>query len=181
MFKHVYMLQHKHSDLQPADDSAMTAPRRRADDQPTAFALRMKQARKHAGMLQKDAAKAIEISQPGLSALESTAKKSAHLPRVAAVYGVSATWLQSGKGTMLDAHHRSHDAEHLAAAFDAIPAGRQKTACASLCHHLCESAAAGRLREAIEALSAVLSAIDTSDEPQPALPLPSAKSRPART
>ena len=75
---------------------------RGSDERRTDFARRMRAARLHADLSQKDASEAIGVKQPTLSVLEKTAHKSAHTAKAAQVYGVSATWLQDGAGEMLD-------------------------------------------------------------------------------
>ncbi|TBV95983.1 LexA family transcriptional regulator [Azotobacter chroococcum] len=63
---------------------------------------RMKAARKHAGLTQRQLAEAVNVEQPLISQLE-TGKtlKSAHMAQMAKVCGVSAIWLASGEGEML--------------------------------------------------------------------------------
>lgn len=63
---------------------------------------RVKRARKHAGLNQRDLAKAIGITQPSLSELErGESRSSAYLIQIASVCGVDASWLATGKGNML--------------------------------------------------------------------------------
>lgn len=81
----------------------------------------MRAARKHSGLSQKDAATQIGIKQPTLSELESSATKSAHTAKAAAVYKVSAAWLQDGTGAMLETPHSfSQRAAFVAARLDEI-------------------------------------------------------------
>lgn len=63
---------------------------------------RIKAARKHAGLTQRQLAEAVKVEQPLISQLE-TGKtlKSAHIAQMAKVCGVSAIWLASGEGEML--------------------------------------------------------------------------------
>ncbi|TKD40615.1 LexA family transcriptional regulator [Azotobacter chroococcum] len=72
---------------------------------------RMKAARKHAGLTQKQLAEAASVEQPLISQLE-TGKtlKSAHIAQLAKACGVSAIWLASGEGEMLpgDASNESN-------------------------------------------------------------------------
>ena len=64
---------------------------------------RVKRARKHAGLNQRDLAKAIGITQPSLSELErGESRSSAYLIQIASVCGVDANWLATGKGEMLN-------------------------------------------------------------------------------
>lgn len=94
---------------------------RGSDTRRSEFARRMRAARLHAGVSQKDAAEAIGIKQPTLSVLELDANKSAHTAKAAQVYGVSATWLQDGTGQMLDGVSKlSARASYIAAQLDAI-------------------------------------------------------------
>lgn len=63
---------------------------------------RVKRARKHAGLNQRDLAKAIGITQPSLSELErGESRSSAYLIQIAAACGIDATWLATGQGEML--------------------------------------------------------------------------------
>ena len=81
--------------------------------------LRMKAARKHAGLTQKQLAEAASVEQPLISQLE-TGKtlKSAHIAQIAKACGVNAIWLASGEGQMLGdddngIHPRTpHDSEY---------------------------------------------------------------------
>lgn len=68
----------------------------------TSLSQRMKTAREHAGITQKQLAEAVNVEQPLISQLE-TGKtlKSAHIAQMAKACGVSAIWLASGKGEML--------------------------------------------------------------------------------
>ncbi len=65
---------------------------------------RMKQARKHAGLTQKDLAAAVGVSQPVISQLESGENlQSVHLLKIAHACQVNPAWLAEGVGEMLDA------------------------------------------------------------------------------
>lgn len=60
---------------------------------------RIKAARKDADLSQKELAAKVGIKQPTLSELErGESSSSARLPAIAAALGVSALWLQTGKG-----------------------------------------------------------------------------------
>jgi transcriptional regulator with XRE-family HTH domain len=61
----------------------------------------MRTAREHSGLNQIEAAALIGIKQGTLSELEKSATKSGHTARAAAVYKVSAGWLQDGSGKMI--------------------------------------------------------------------------------
>lgn len=63
---------------------------------------RVRRARKHAGINQRELAKAIGITQPSLSELErGESRSSAYLIQIASVCRVDATWLATGNGEML--------------------------------------------------------------------------------
>lgn len=65
---------------------------------------RVKRARKHAGMNQRELAQAIGITQPSLSELErGESRSSAYLIQIASACGVDAAWLATGQGEMLNA------------------------------------------------------------------------------
>lgn len=66
------------------------------------LAQRMKAARKHAGLTQRQLADAVKVEQPLISQLE-TGKtlKSAHIAQIAKACRVSAIWLASGEGEMV--------------------------------------------------------------------------------
>lgn len=64
---------------------------------------RMKQARKHAGLTQRELAQAVGVSQPVISQLESGENlQSVHLVKIAAACSVDAMWLSSGVGCMVE-------------------------------------------------------------------------------
>ncbi len=66
----------------------------------TEFGNRLKQARKDAGLTQKQAAARVGMSQSTLSGLETGEQPtSTFLPQLADLYGVSLRWLISGAGS----------------------------------------------------------------------------------
>jgi len=71
---------------------------------------RVKAARKHAGLTQRELAKAARVEQPLISQLE-TGKtlKSAHIAQIAKACRVSALWLASGEGEMILSHTAAHE------------------------------------------------------------------------
>lgn len=71
-------------------------PRDRTD-----FGARLVAAREHAGMTQKMLAKAVDMAQSTLAEAEYDASGSAKTTQIAAVTKVDATWLATGKGSML--------------------------------------------------------------------------------
>lgn len=74
--------------------------------------IRSKKARKLSGLNQSQAAKAIGISREAISQWENGGTKSIKsslLHNVASVYGVSASWLATGKGEMLNVREESPD------------------------------------------------------------------------
>lgn len=63
---------------------------------------RLKQARKRAGLSQRDLAERCGLTQPAISELESGKSAStAYAAQIAAALGVSALWLAAGEGNML--------------------------------------------------------------------------------
>lgn len=65
------------------------------------LADRIKQARKHAGLTQRELAKLVGVSQPVISQLESGENlQSVHLVKIASACRVSAHWLSAGSGQM---------------------------------------------------------------------------------
>lgn len=62
----------------------------------------MKEARRHAGLTQKQLAPLAEMSQSNLSELETVAHGSSKTPQLAAACNVNAHWLATGEGQMLD-------------------------------------------------------------------------------
>lgn len=116
----------------------------------TEFAQRMRQARTHAAISQKDAATAIGISQPTLSKLESSAIGSSFTPAAAVVYGASATWLQAGTGGMLDGvTPLSERAAYVAGLLDGITDPAAFDRACILCETFAALAQAGQLQSAI--------------------------------
>lgn len=69
----------------------------------TDFGRRLKLARKHAGLTQKQLAPLAGMSQSNLSELETVAHESGKTVQLAAVCGVNAHWLATGEGEMLAA------------------------------------------------------------------------------
>lgn len=67
----------------------------------TDFGKRLKAARKHAGLTQKQLAPLVPMSQSNLSELETVAYGSTFVPQLARVCGVNAHWLATGEGEML--------------------------------------------------------------------------------
>lgn len=123
----------------------------RADRTP--FAVRMGQAREHAGLAQKDAARLIGIAQPTLSELESTASKSAHVAKAAEVYKVRATWLQDGTGQMLDEKTHSERAAFVASMLDQIADPAAFDQACVLCEAFAALAKAGQLSTVTQMLA----------------------------
>lgn len=70
---------------------------------PTDFGRRIKQARKHAKLTQKQLAPLAGMSQSNLSELETVAHESGKTVQLAAAMGVDAHWLATGEGSMLPA------------------------------------------------------------------------------
>ena len=112
--------EHRHIYCQARQTAEMQSLRG-SDARRSDFARRMRAARQHAGISQKEAAEAIGVKQPTLSVLELDATKSAHTAKAAQVYGVSATWLQDGTGDMLDGVNKlSARSAYIASQLDAI-------------------------------------------------------------
>lgn len=65
------------------------------------FGQRLLQARKHAGLRQKDVAEAVGMGQSNVALLEKTANGSSHTAAMSALCGVNAMWLETGQGEML--------------------------------------------------------------------------------
>ena len=145
---------------------------RGSDTRRSEFARRMRAARLHAGVSQKDAAEAIGIKQPTLSVLELDANKSAHTAKAAQVYGVSATWLQDGTGDMLDGINKlSARSTYIASQLDAITDPAFYDRACVLCEAFAALAQAGLLPT---------SAADLASLAGPAL-APTSQHRPGRT
>lgn len=66
----------------------------------TSFGERMLQARERAGFTQMQVRQRLKVSQGTLSELERMAHGTKRLIEFAALYGVDATWLATGKGEM---------------------------------------------------------------------------------
>lgn len=95
----------------------------------TEFGRRMHQARKHAKLTQIQAGKKIGVSQSTLSEAENESHSCTFVVRAAAVYKVSALWLEKGEGHMLDtgdffAPQPSKAIQELVIAFESIPPGK---------------------------------------------------------
>ncbi|MDW0357691.1 XRE family transcriptional regulator [Halomonas venusta] len=87
---------------------------------------RVKRARKHAGLNQRDLAKAIGITQPSLSELErGESRSSAYLIQIASACGVNASWLATGEGEMLPQPLQSLLKTTELSGFNASEPGRQ--------------------------------------------------------
>lgn len=84
----------------------------------TPFGQRMSDARRAAGLDQKEVAKAIGISQSTLSELEREAKGSSHVVAFASLYKVSAHWLATGEGSATEADTLSREALDIARAYE---------------------------------------------------------------
>lgn len=67
----------------------------------TDFGKRLKTARKHAGLIQAQLAKAVGIGQSTVAELEKEGFGSSHVATIAAACGVSPIWLATGEGPML--------------------------------------------------------------------------------
>ena len=127
------------------------------DTKRTDFAQRMRAAREHSGLLQKDAAEDIGIHPGTLSELEKTAIKSGFTAQAAKVYGVNPIWLQTGKGSMLDAiKPLSADAAEVGALLDAISSTAQRQQAFVMCRTFATLAAGGNLESLLGVLGAAL-------------------------
>ena len=82
----------------------------------TEYGLRLKSARKHAGMTQVQASKASGIPQSTISTAEREGHGSADTPVFAKMYGVDSHWLATGEGEMLPAGGRSEPSNVVPAA-----------------------------------------------------------------
>lgn len=71
----------------------------------TDFGRRLKMARSHAGLTQKQLAPKAGMSQSNLSELETVGHESGKTAQLAAALGVDAHWLATGEGNMLPAGH----------------------------------------------------------------------------
>jgi transcriptional regulator with XRE-family HTH domain len=127
------------------------------DTQRTDFAQRMRAARQHSGLLQKNAAQAIGIHAGSLSELEKTAIKSGHTAQAAKVYGVNAIWLQTGKGEMLQATPvLSDDAADVGAQLDKIESDAHRTQAIVMCRAFASLAQSGELEPLLGVLGVAL-------------------------
>lgn len=68
----------------------------------TPFGQRLHDARKAAGYTQEAAAKEVGMSQGTLADAEIEGKRSGYTPQLAALYGVNAAWLATGRGSKTD-------------------------------------------------------------------------------
>lgn len=82
----------------------------------TEYGLRLRSARKHAGMTQVQASKASGIPQSTISTAEREGHGSADTPVFAKMYGVDSHWLATGEGEMLPAGSRSEPSNVVPAA-----------------------------------------------------------------
>lgn len=97
----------------------------------TDYGLRLRQARKHAGLTQEELSKRTGIPQSTISTAERMGSGSSDTPTYAKACGVDAHWLATGDGSMLVTpgemtgkatfSKRSAQATELAALFDLIP------------------------------------------------------------
>lgn len=141
---------------------------RGSDERRTEFARRMRAARQYAQMSQKAASEAIGISQPTLSQLEKRATKSAHTAKAAQAYRVSAVWLQTGAGGMLDgSSNLSERAAYIAAQLDAIKNRAMFEQACILCESFAALAQAGHLPTSEELVARASLALWPSASPQP--------------
>jgi len=69
----------------------------------TEYAVRLRAARKHAGLTQHQLADAVGMPQSTLSEAETTGQSSAYTPMLAKKCGVDAEWLATGRGAMVSA------------------------------------------------------------------------------
>lgn len=76
---------------------------------PTDFGKRVKAARKHAQLNQKQLAAAVGVSQSNISQIEASAYESAFTTQIAAACGVNPLWLATGDGEMIDIRTISND------------------------------------------------------------------------
>lgn len=68
----------------------------------TEFGARLSAARLHAGKTRKEVCAALELGNSTVHDAETIALGSKHTPRFARLFGVSAHWLATGQGQMLD-------------------------------------------------------------------------------
>ena len=86
------------------------------------FGKRLLKARKMVGLSQGKVAKAVGMTQPSYSHLESDGQSSAYTPAIARICRVSVDWLAYGSGEMMLGLPASTDALHLS-----IPASEEPT------------------------------------------------------
>lgn len=124
---------------------------------------RIKQARKHAGLTQRELAQAVGVSQPVISQLESGENlQSVHLLKIASCCGVDPVWLAEGSGEMTLAI--SHSSEVALAPLSA-PTGKPRSALDLVQDMLVTKAGKSLSEEARERLLAA--AADTELLPAP--------------
>jgi transcriptional regulator with XRE-family HTH domain len=98
-----YPVVNRNSDLNIGDNYAMNVGER------------VRQARKEKGMTQGDLASKVGIRQPTLSELEKGESNStAHIAKLAAALGVSALWLETGRGQKFPAAAANSEQDELA-------------------------------------------------------------------
>jgi transcriptional regulator with XRE-family HTH domain len=68
----------------------------------TPFGERLKTAREHAGLTQKELADAVGLKQSGIAEAERVSQGTTKTVQIAKVLGVRAEWLADGEGPMLD-------------------------------------------------------------------------------
>jgi transcriptional regulator with XRE-family HTH domain len=86
------------------------------------FSDRMKLARKHADLTQKEVADAVGISQSAVSQAEAeNAEGSAYTAQIARACGVSAYWLATGDGNMIDAYTTNRQTQHVLTIMENLP------------------------------------------------------------
>lgn len=82
-------------------------PRRPSDR--TDFGERLRAARRHAKMSQTQLGDAVGLAQSTIAEAEKTHHGSSKTAQIAAATGVSATWLATGEGDMLDTQSRTRE------------------------------------------------------------------------
>lgn len=95
-----------------------------ADRSRTEYAVRLRAARKHAGLTQHQLAAAVGMPQSTLSEAETTGQSSAYTPQLAKKCGVDAEWLATGEGQMVSSTawpFRQFSLDDLIALEDASP------------------------------------------------------------
>lgn len=86
----------------------------------TEFAQRMRQARIDAGMSRRQVQEAVKIAASTMHDIETIAIGSKHTAVIAALYGVSAAWLATGKGEMGRSARPSYSMRKLMAIYRAL-------------------------------------------------------------